>query len=289
MSEKKIVAAIGGDRRLIEAARWFADGNTVYCYGWESCPNIYGKITPCGSIKEAVEDAEIILLGLPCSADGKNIAAPLCDHIIKIEELIKFIRKDAVVCGGLLPEAITESFEKHIDYFEDEFLQISNAVPTAEGAIMIAMEQTPFTIDGARCSVLGSGRIAKALVPRLRGLNADITVVARKKTDRAFWETQGVKVCGFCDTKKAYEYADIVFNTVPAQVLGKDELDHLGKECLVIDLASRPGGVDFDYAKKTGINVVWALSLPGKVAPVTAGRIIFNAVQSLLYEKGVLL
>ncbi len=289
MSENKIIAAVGGDRRLIEATRRFADDNTVMCYGWDNYTDIHPKIKRCAELKEAVSEADVVLLGLPCSADGENIAAPLCDHKIEISRLLETLSKDAVICGGMLPKVITETRERCIDYYKDEFLQISNAVPTAEGAIMIAMEETPFTIDGARCAVLGSGRITKALVPRLKGLNAEVTVIARKKTDRAYWETQGIAVCGFERLKERFEYADIIFNTVPAKVIDKDVIDSVSPKSLIIDLASRPGGVDFEYAKQSGKRVVWALSLPGKVAPVTAGRIIYNSVLSLLYEKGVIL
>lgn len=288
MSEKKIIAAIGGDRRLVEAAKRFARDNTVFCYGWDNCADICSSIKRCGSPKEALINADIVLLGLPCSPDGKVLAAPLCDNLIKISDLTSVIPKDAVICGGLLPAEISENFCKCIDYYKDELLQTGNAVPTAEGAIMIAMQETPFTVDGSRCTVLGSGRIAKALVPRLKGLNAEVTVAARKKSDRAYWETQGIKVCRFEKIKDILPYTDILFNTVPSLVVGKAELDVFNEKSIVIDLASRPGGVDFDYGKKTGKRIIWALSLPGKVAPVTAGRIIYNTVVTLLNEKGVM-
>lgn len=289
MSEKKIIAAVGGDRRLLEATRKFVDDNTVFCYGWDNYPYIHPKIKRCENVAEAVEHADIVLLGLPCSADGKKIASPLGDKNISISELMEHIPSDAVICGGLLPKEITETHYKYIDYFADDFLQICNAVPTAEGAIMIAMEETPFTVDGARCAVIGSGRIAKALVPRLKGLNAEVTVVARKKADRAYWETQGINARAFENLKNALEISDIIFNTVPAKVINKGEIDCASENSLIIDLSSRPGGVDFEYAKQTGKRVIWALSLPGKVAPVTAGRIIYNTIISLLYEKGVML
>ena len=288
MSEKKIIAAIGGDRRLVEATRRFARDNTVLCYGWDNCPDVCDNIMPCGRLEDAVKNADIVLLGLPCSPDGKVIAAPLCDMAIKISDLMSATPKDAIICGGLLPTDITESFCKCIDYYKDELLQTGNAVPTAEGAIMIAMQETPFTVDGARCTVLGSGRISKALVPRLKGLNAEVTVAARKKSDRAYWETQGIKVCNFEKLKEILPLTDILFNTVPALVVGKTELDVFNEKGVIIDLASRPGGVDFEYGKNTGKRIIWALSLPGKVAPVTAGRIIYNTVVSLLNEKGVI-
>ena len=56
---------------------------------------------------------------------------------------------------------------------------------------------------------------------------------------------------------------------------------------MIIDLASAPGGVDMDYAKQSRMNVIWALSLPGKVAPLTAGKIIKESIENILLEGGI--
>ena len=54
---------------------------------------------------------------------------------------------------------------------------------------------------------------------------------------------------------------------------------------LLLDLASAPGGFDHDWAKQHGYHVIWALSLPGKTAPVTAGRIISDSIRYMLNEE----
>ncbi len=46
-------------------------------------------------------------------------------------------------------------------------------------------------------------------------------------------------------------------------------------------------GVDFDVARRLSRKVVWALSLPGKTAPDTAGKIIKNTMINMLEELGV--
>ena len=78
---------------------------------------------------------------------------------------------------------------------------------------------------------------------------------------------------------------DIIFNTIPALVLNRNELIKIRNDALVIDLASKPGGVDFDAAKELGIRVIWALSLPGRVAPVTAGIIIKDTIINMMREE----
>lgn len=118
----------------------------------------------------------------------------------------------------------------------------ANALPTAEGAIQIALEELPITLHAARVLVIGFGRVGKALAQRLDGLGAKVSVAARKWSDLAWAES-----CGYCGEQTEHLAGwlcgyDLVVNTVPAPVLGLTELSDLKPGCLVIDLASKPGG-----------------------------------------------
>ncbi|MGN0177827.1 MAG: NAD(P)-dependent oxidoreductase, partial [Monoglobaceae bacterium] len=151
----------------------------------------------------------------------------------------------------------------------------------------LAMANTPYTIHQSRCLVVGYGRIGKLLSEDLRALGADVTATARKHSDLAWIEARGFKACR---TEKLADIAggfDIIFNTVPHPVINFKVLSATRPEVLIIDLASKPGGVDFDTAKELGRRVIWALSLPGKAAPLTAGRIIKNTLMNILEELGV--
>ena len=136
------------------------------------------------------------------------------------------------------------------------------AVPSAEGAIQIAMEETARTLHGTAALVIGYGRIGMALAPRLRGLGMDVTVCARRCETRALAEMQGFAAVPMEQLPAAAKAAPVIFNTVPALVLDETVLKGLPQETLVIDLASRPGGTDFEAAKRLRTRVVWALSLP---------------------------
>lgn len=76
----------------------------------------------------------------------------------------------------------------------------------------------------------------------------------------------------------------MIFNTVPHTVVTEEVLAAMKKDAPLIDLASRPGGVDTMAASRLGIRVTSALSLPGKVAPVTAGKIIAKCLDKRLRE-----
>jgi len=173
------------------------------------------------------------------------------------------------------------------DYFAREELALLNAVPTAEGAIQIAMEELPVTLHDARALIVGFGRVGRALAPRLQGLGTKVTVAARSCEQRALAQSMGLnteRLTGLCEWLCSY---DLVVNTAPGPVLGVEELAALKEGALVIDLASKPGGVDFTSAAALGTRVVWALSLPGKVAPVTSGRYIMDTVYHIMEETGV--
>lgn len=162
----------------------------------------------------------------------------------------------------------------------------ANAPPTGEGAIQLAMEELPITLHSARVLIIGAGRLSKVLAHQLRGLGARVTVAARRWEDLAWAEVWG------CNTERSDQLRgwlcayDLIINTAPALLLGREELEDLKPECLVIDLASAPGGVDFAAARELGIKAVQALSLPGKVAPVTAALAIKTAVYHILTELG---
>lgn len=145
------------------------------------------------------------------------------------------------------------------------------------------MQEYLGTINGSRCLITGFGRIGKVLAKMLYGLGADVYVSARKKEDLAWIELLGYTAV---DNSEITEFGsfNLIFNTVPSMVLDAQVLAKIAQDALVIDLASMPGGVDFDSARRMGILTAHALSLPGKVAPKTSGEIIKNTIFNMLEE-----
>ncbi|MCB6365580.1 dipicolinate synthase [Intestinibacillus massiliensis] len=150
------------------------------------------------------------------------------------------------------------------------------------------MEELLVTLHGARALVIGNGRIGKLLSQRLACLGADVTVSARSNADFAWISATGLHTL---DTRLLAGHLapfDVIFNTVPSRVLGLAELAEIPEECLVIDLASKPGGVDFPAAQQLGRRAIWALSLPGKVAPMSSAMAIRDTIYNILQEEGIL-
>ena len=135
------------------------------------------------------------------------------------------------------------------------------------GAIQLAMEELPITLHGARVLVIGYGRLGQVLADRLAGLKAR---VAWRPAGMPTWPGQRTAATAWSNTGQLEGWLcgyDLVVNTVPVRVLREVELADLKPGCLVIDLASKPGGVDFDAAARLGVKAFWALSLPGKGGP----------------------
>ncbi|MBP0979395.1 MAG: dipicolinate synthase subunit DpsA [Oscillospiraceae bacterium] len=239
------------------------------------------------NIELAIKDSDVIIFPLPISKDGQNLNINL-EKNISLEKIIDKIDSNKIVLGGGASEKIKNIFNKKninfIDYLDREELAVLNAVPTAEGAVEIAMRKLPITIYNSRCLVTGFGRVSKALVNILLALKSKVTVVARKHEDLAWASILGCKTFYFKDFEISVRDQDIIFNTVPSKIINKNILDNIKQDCLIIDLASKPGGVDLKSAQELDIKIETALALPGKVAPKTAGKIIKQTIDNILSE-----
>ena len=134
-----------------------------------------------------------------------------------------------------------------------------------EGAIQIALTEMPITLHGSKCLVMGFGRIGKLLAKALHALGANVTVEARKFSDLAWIKAYGYKGFPLNQLKDGISKFDLIINTIPYPILVEDILKNIRDDTLIIDLASKPGGVEFDSAARLGKKVIWALSLPLKV------------------------
>ena len=285
-------AIIGGDYRTVFAANRLASlGYTVYIYGFGNDITFDEAVNRSHSVKDVLSEANYVLLPLPYSTDGENINTILSDKQIAISDVLDNMNPQSVLFAGMIDKLFSAMLERHgteyYDYFAREELTVRNAVPTAEGAIEIALRELPITVHSAKCLVLGYGRVAKVVAQMLKGIGANVSIAARKHSDLAWCNVLGYKNFYISDLAEQIHKFDVIFNTVPNRIMDREVLGFVKKDCLIIDLASKPGGVDFDTAKQLGLSVIWALSLPGKVAPVTAGNIITDTILNIIRETEV--
>ena len=171
-----------------------------------------------------------------------------------------------------------------IDIMKREELAVLNTIATAEGTIQVAIENTNRILHGSEVLILGFGRIGKVLARKLAGLSVKVTCAARKDEDLAWIEAYGHKSLNINNLGENLRLFDIIINTVPHIILTEQKLEYVKKETLLIDLASNPGGIDKKAIKDRNLKFVWALSLPGKVAPTTSAEFIKNTIYNILRE-----
>lgn len=282
----KKIAIIGGDLRIVKLSEMLMnEGAEVFSYAMENADNIETK--KCESLEEAAKMSDIILAPIPFSSNGETINAPFSAEKIKIKNLIPLLKGKTLIAGGIKQEVynLAEQNEvKVIDLLKREELSVLNAVSTAEGAIKIAIEETPKNLHGSYILVLGFGRIGKVLSHMLSGLGAKVACEARKHSDLAWIKAYGYDPIPLPELKEHLNQFDVIINTIPYMVLDRDKLQEVKKDALIIDLASNPGGVDKVAVKEAEIKFIWALSLPGKIAPVTSAEFIKETLYNVVKE-----
>lgn len=284
------ITVLGGDKRSLALANLLAeDGNEVIIHGFDEIEN--PKLIKEEDLKKAIGYSNIIIGPLPFMEKDGILNTPYYSKEIKIKDLYENMSDEQVFMGGNISDRYQELAESYsfkiIDYFKREELQVLNGIPTAEGAIQIAMEEMDVTLHSSNALVLGFGRIGKILANMLCGIGANTYVEARKYGDISWIKAYGYNPIFLKDLKEELPKMDVIFNTIPKMILDKDILKEINKKALIIDVASKPGGVDFNKAEEMGIKAIWALGLPGKVAPITAAQCIKETVYNIIEELEV--
>lgn len=286
----KKITIIGGDLRIVKLAEMLAkDEFEVYTYAIDKAESIkkINNVNQCASLKDAIEKGDVVIGSIPLSSNNIEINTPFSDKTVTLEELAKEIENKIFIAGNIKNDfynLIENKNTKIIDLLNREELVVLNTISTAEGAIQIAMEETTKTIHGSNILVLGFGRVGKILANMLKGIGANVFCEARKNVDLAWIKAYGYEPVRLNEMENTLGKFDIIINTIPSIILEEEQLKKINKDSLIIDLASNPGGVDRNSAKKLGIKTIWALSLPGKVAPLTSAEFIKDTIYNIFKE-----
>jgi len=287
LTGKKIAVLGGDDRELVLIPELARLGAQVRVAGFGS-NQVSRPAILCDTPESAVKGVDAVIMPMPGTDAQGVIRAVYASESMVFDEKLARILKGIPVFIGVAKPYLKELCRKHavplIEIAELDDIAILNSIPTAEGAIQIAMEETPFTIHKSHCFVLGFGRCGETLARTLKSLGAYTYVAARKEADLARIYELCMEPVPFELLDQTISRAQIVFNTVPDMVLDAKRLGLLSKDCLIIDLATAPGGTDFKAAEEKGIKAVFAPGLPGKVAPVTAGKILAEVLPKLILK-----
>ncbi len=236
------------------------------------------------NLKEKINSSDYVVLPLPSTKDKITVFNTLSDDKIYISDLQEYIKNQKVFTCKLMLEG-----KNCRDYSILDSFAIKNAVPTAEGAIALAVLHSKKTLFSNKALIIGNGRIGKILSIMLKNMGADVTVSARKESDLSFIEAFNMKNIRTSDINSVASQFDFVFNTVDFPVIDTEFLRGMKKDALLIELASHPGGIYGDKAAAK-CEIINAQGLPGKYSPITAAEILTDTVISLIdAQKGEIL
>ncbi|SMB94515.1 dipicolinate synthase subunit A [Desulfonispora thiosulfatigenes DSM 11270] len=284
------IALIGGDERELYLLEDLVKKNLqVNAVGFDKMVQT-SNLRLFDDVKEAIKDVGAIILPMTGMNSEGFVKANFSINKIQItEKNLMDIPSHIPIFIGIANEFLKNLAHKYnlkvVETAKIEEIAILNSIPTAEGAIQVAMEESPITIHGSNAVVIGFGNCGKTLARTLDALGAKTTVLARKKRDIARIIEMGYTPAEYDDMNEVIASAEFIFNTIPVFILDKDRLSVVNQDCLIVDIASNPGGTDFKVAEELGIKATLALGLPGKVAPKTAGLILSKVIPKLIQSE----
>jgi dipicolinate synthase subunit A len=285
---EKSIAVVGGDLRIVKLIEMLNnDGYKVYTYALENSEELLNldSVEMCPTLEEAVSYSKVVVGPVPLSSDRKRLSTPFGRNNVDLEEFVNCLKDKYLIAGNIgIKDQLDNNNIQFTDLLKREEFSVLNTIATAEGTIQIAMEETQRTVHGSNVLVMGFGRIGKVLSKMLDGIGAKVYCEARKNEDISWIKAYGYNPIHLNDLNEYLEKFDIIINTIPFQILDSERLDLIKKEAVIVDLASNPGGVDRKAAREKGLKVIWALSLPAKVAPLTSAEFIKETLYHVLKE-----
>lgn len=285
---EKAITVVGGDLRIVKLIEMLNnDGYKVYTYALENSEELLSLdgVEMCPTLEEAVSYSKVVVGPVPLSSDRRRISSPFGRNVVELEDFISALKGKYLIAGNInITDKLEEMGVQSIDLLKREEFSVLNTIATAEGTIQIAMEETQRTVHGTNVLIMGFGRIGKVLAKMLDGIGAKVYCEARKNEDISWIKAYGYNPIHLNDLDENLGKFDIIINTIPFQLLSAEKLDLVKPEAVIIDLASNPGGVDRKAAREKGLKVIWALSLPAKVAPLTSAEFIKETLYHVLKE-----
>jgi len=246
-----------------------------------------------GFIVEGLEKAGIKVVGLDALADFSGEA----DGLVVVRSLLAEISEDFVLSvpegAWLFGRGVTDKVKalcalrniRYCNILENETFIVKNAYLTAEGALAHVILNTESTIRQMPVLVLGYGRVGKSVTKLLKDNYSFVSVATDDPTEYAIASIFSDNVYTLEGGKGHLAEFSAVINTVPKMILEGDTLRRADKSCFFLDLASAPGGIDFEAAATLGLKCMHAQGVPGKVCPRTAGMYIKDVILKHLDQQ----
>ncbi|MGN0299707.1 MAG: dipicolinate synthase subunit DpsA [Lachnospiraceae bacterium] len=276
-------AVIGGDLRQYYLARQLAN-HSVITYAIPTPPQM-PPMPEASSLQKAVTQAHYILAPIPLTKNKTHLQANISSNELRLSNLVRYLHDGQHFYAGCIPEEfIQKCMEKNVftkDFMKNEEIALFNSIATAEGTLAEMILHSPDNLQGSSVLITGFGRCARTLSRKLKVLDCQVTICARKPSDRFEAQTAGYAALSFESLPTKISHFSLIINTVPAPIFTDDLLANCVAGTQFIDIASLPGGIS-GSAEKFPIHVHHALSLPGKYSPKASGE---KLAQLILRER----
>ena len=285
-----IVAVLGGDLRMLEHMRLGRlAGARVQHYGSIPGAEDAAGQPQAATLADAVKGARIISCPIPgLGADDELYAKYTTEKLRLTTDVLKGASSGAVLftCYSTprLDEWAKAASVRIIPYGEDDALSILHAVPTAEGAIRLAIENTDDTLLGMNVLCIGLGRVGISVAQAFEGMKSRVSLAARNPAQLARAWTMNTNPIELSDLKSHIGNFGLIVSSTSGRVLNRDLLALTRADVVIIDLCSPPGSVDFEAAKALGRKVIWARAQAGR-APRRAGYDEWQVLMRILREQ----
>ncbi len=266
-------AVIGGDKRQAYLAEILEkEGYEVVTYA-VNC--VHGR--KAASLKEALKAAPV-----PFLKEGEIFSKEKKEDL-SLEKVLEYAAVGCQLFAGGIPTSFLKKAEEKgitcVDYLKDCRTVMENTVAVAEGTLAEAMKRSDRNLYKSFCVVLGYGRCGSTLVSYLKRMGCYVAVYEKEEALKARAALLADEVIEKGKLPLCLEQTDYLFNTIPTMVLPKALLEYVPKKALILDLASAPGGVDFEAAKEKGIQAILLPGLPGSYAPKSSAEILGKLIK----------
>ena len=291
MTMNQLIAVIGGDARYLELIRQLQilPNTTIILVGFDKIEQGFTGLKQVDFNDLDVGKLDVVILPITGTNNKGKVEIVFSDQYIQLtKKWFQQLKKSSIVFTGTTNDYLNATTKEAgislLPLLDRDDVAIYNSIPTAEGTIMMAMEHTDYTLHSSRVFVTGFGRVGHTVANKFSALGAKVSVSASSIRDLARITEMGLTAIPLENLSEYTSECDVLINTIPAQVINKQTIQQLPAHSIIIDLASKPGGTDFDYAEQRGIKAILAKSLPGIVAPKTAGKILADVIKQFLHD-----
>lgn len=262
LHDRKILVLKGDERQtyLVEMLR--KDG----------CDVKYEPEISANELSDVVSESNMVIAPVPCKFDAGNVS---------IDEYSNM----SVLLGGCIPGIIVDYCRQNrifcYDYMKDEQLVDYNAIATSEGAIAEAIVNSKINIMGSKCLVYGYGHCGRILAKKLKCFGADVTISVRRSEIIENATKDGFEAVDLKTAGRIIGNYEFIFNTIPSIVIDDEIVLNIRKDALVMDIASKYGGIDYKAALACGVKAIHSLGIPGKYSPLASAKGIYECIQRI--------